>query len=127
MRHSLINDIICRALVRAGVSTVKEPLGLLTGIAMRPDGTTLIPLARRKCLAWHATTLDTVAQSHLPSIRNTVGAGAAHTALLKLQKYSALEATHIVVPVAVETMDCWAVESLDFVREFRSENIDGHE
>ena len=104
MRHSLINDIICRALGRASVSAVKEPPGLLTGSGMRPDGTTLIPWARGKCLAWDATTPDTFAASHLPSTSSTAGAAAAHSSVIKLQKYAALQATHIVVPVAVETM-----------------------
>src|ERR1051325_5527911 len=42
LRHSQINDIICKALIKAGVSAVKEPPGLLTGSGLRPDGTTLI-------------------------------------------------------------------------------------
>ena len=117
MRHSLINDIICRALGRASVSAVKEPPGLLTGSGMRPDGITLIPWARGKCLAWDATTPDTFAASHLPSTSSTAGAAAAHSSVIKLQKYAALQATHIVVPVAVETMGVWCTEGLDFVRE----------
>src|ERR1051325_11333810 len=52
MRHSLINDTICRTLVRAGISASREPTGLLVGSALRPDGVTLIPWARGKCLAW---------------------------------------------------------------------------
>ena len=44
-------------------------------------------------------------------------AAAAHAAAIKLQKYAALQATHVVVPVAVEMMGSWCKEGLDFVRE----------
>ena len=42
---------------------------------------------------------------------------AAHAAALKLQKYNALSATHIVIPLAVETLGVWNEEGLGFVRE----------
>ena len=68
-------------------------------------------------MVWDATTPDTLAASHLQSTRSTAGAAAAHAAALKLQKYSALIATHIVVPIAVETLGAWNAEGLDFIRE----------
>ena len=61
LRHTLINDIIWRALSRAQVAAVKEPLGLLTSDGKRPDGATIIPWSGGKCLSWDATTPDTVA------------------------------------------------------------------
>jgi hypothetical protein len=42
-RHAHLNDIIHRALVRAGVSAVKEPAGLSRTDGKRPDGVTLVP------------------------------------------------------------------------------------
>ena len=117
LRHSLLNDIVCRALGRAGVAAVREPTGLLVGSGMRPDGATLVPWCRGKCMAWDATTPDTLAASHLQSTRNAAGAAAAHAAALKLQKYSALATTHIVIPLAVETLGVWNDEGLGFVRE----------
>ena len=70
MRHSQINDIICKALIRAGVSAVKEPPGLLTGSSMRPGGITLIPWVRGKYLAWDATSPDT-ATRHIYLLHET--------------------------------------------------------
>ena len=102
---------------KADIASVKEPTGLLVGNNLRPDGVTLIPWARGKCLAWDATTPDTLAASHLPSTCNTAGAAAAHASTLKLQKYAALAPTHHVVAVAVETLGPWNMEGLDFVRE----------
>ena len=43
-----INDIIWRAMRRAGVSSMKEPLGLLQDDGKRPDGVTMIPWAHRR-------------------------------------------------------------------------------
>ena len=42
-RHAFVNDLIHRALVRAGIASVKEPAGLLRTDGKRPDGLTLIP------------------------------------------------------------------------------------
>jgi len=67
MRDSLINELICRALGRAGVAAMREQSSLVSGTASRPDGTTLIPWVRGKCLAWDATTPDTLTASHINS------------------------------------------------------------
>ena len=69
-RHALINDIVQRALVHAKIAVIKEPRGLLVGSNLRPDGATLTPWLSDKCLAWDATTPDTLAISHLPSTRS---------------------------------------------------------
>ena len=57
-----------RVSLRAGVAANKEPAGLLVGSAMRPDGATMIPWARRKCLAWD-TGNDTRYAWHLRTFR----------------------------------------------------------
>jgi len=116
-RHSMINDIVHRGLGRAGIAASKEPSGLLAGSSLRPDGATLIPWSRGKCLAWDATTPDTLCISHLSSTRNGAGAAAEHSAVLKGQKYSALCPTFQFVAIAVETLGSWNIEGLDFIRE----------
>ena len=87
-----MNDIVQRALVRAKIAAIKEPCGLLVGSNLRPDGATLTPWLSGKCLAWDATTPDTLAISHLPSTRSRGGGGAAaqHASLMKVQKYASL-------------------------------------
>ena len=117
LRHSLVNDIIHRALTRAKVPSTKEPAGLLAGSSLRPDGATLIPWTRGKCLAWDATCPDTVAQSHLATTSITAGAAALHASNQKHQKYSSLTATHFFVPVAIETLGPWNEEGLNFISE----------
>ena len=87
----------------SGTSASKKPLGLIVGSSLRPDGVTLIPWVRGKCLAWDVTIPDKLTASHLLSTRTNAGAAAEHAATKKNQKYSALDPTHIVVPLAVET------------------------
>jgi len=50
LRHNLINDIICKALVRAGIPSTREPSGLIVGSPLKPDGVTMIPWARGRRL-----------------------------------------------------------------------------
>ena len=63
LRHNLLNETILRALQIAGIQSVREPSGLLRTDGKRPDGSTLIPWTRGRCLIWDATCPDTVAPS----------------------------------------------------------------
>ena len=92
-------------------------LQLVMGTGLRPDGASLIPWARGKCMAWDATIPDTLAASHLQSTRHSTGAAAAHAASLKSAKYSALLSTYIFVPVAIETLGAWNPEGINLVQE----------
>jgi len=115
--NSLITELICRALGRAGVAAMKEPSGLFSGIALHPDGATLIPWVRGMCLAWYATTPDTLASSHINSTGSVAGSAAMSASLSKTKKHSALSSTHIFVPVAVETLGPWNDEGLVLIAE----------
>ena len=49
--HSMVNDVIWRAVKRAKVPAHKEPTGLILQNGKRLDGATLIPWSRGKALA----------------------------------------------------------------------------
>ena len=66
-RHSMVNDIIWRAVRHAKVPAHKKPTGLILQNGKRPDGATLIPWSRGKALAWDVTIRDTYAMSHIRS------------------------------------------------------------
>ena len=117
LRHSMLNDAVFRALSRAKVAATREPAGLIAGTSLRPDGATLIPWTRGKCLAWDATCPDTVAQSHLSHTCLSPGAAAEQACALKHQKYANLSTSHFLIPVAVETFGSWSKEGLSFIRE----------
>ena len=101
-RHSMVNDIICRALTSCDTPSVREPDGMFRSDERRPDGVTLVPWVQGRCLAWDATVVDTLAVSHLPA--TSVSAGSAAEAVAKTRKYERLASTHIFVPVAFETL-----------------------
>ena len=83
-----MNDIIFRAIKRAQVPAIKEPVSLMLGDNKRPDGTTLLPWARGKPLAWDVTVPDTYAESHLANTVVTPGAAANQAAQQKTDKTS---------------------------------------
>lgn len=58
-RHQAVNEIIRRAMISAGVPCVLEPPGLSRSDGKRPDGLTLIPWQRGRCLVWDATCVNT--------------------------------------------------------------------
>lgn len=116
-RHSMLNDLIQRALVRAGVPSIKEPPGLCRTDGKRPDGLTLIPWRTGRSLVWDATVADTVAPTHLPTTALAAGAAAESAAARKISKYQTLSFTHIFLPLAFETLGPINSDALDFFNE----------
>ena len=114
-RHQLLNDIVWRALNRANVPSIKEPVGLLRSDGKKPDGVTQIPWSEGKCLAWDVTVTDTLAASNLAASSSAAGGAAENAAVKKIQKYSALASKYTFVPIAFETMGPVNVTAEDFI------------
>ena len=59
LRHNYINDVIWRALTRAGVPSMKKPHGLVRDDGKRPEGLTLLPWNSGRSATWDVTAVDT--------------------------------------------------------------------
>jgi len=116
-RHNQLNDVVWRALQRAQVPAMKEPLGLSRGDGKRPDGVTLIPWARGRSLTWDVTVPDTLAQSHIQDSAQKAGSAAAKAEASKSQKYASLAHSHHFIPLAMETLGSWGPQCKDFISE----------
>lgn len=116
-RHHALNELIRRALVSAEVPCVLEPPGLSRLDGRRPDGLTLIPWQRGRCLLWDATCVSTFAACYLPATQQSAGAGAEAAAQSKHLKYACLESAYDFVPFAVETAGPWCSEAKKFVMD----------
>ena len=116
-RHSHINDIIHRALIRAKIASVKEPVGLSRTDGKRPDGLTLVPWQAGKNLVWDVTVTDTIASSYLKSTSITAGSAAELAASRKEEKYVDMAITHIFAPLAFETLGPICSKALVFLKE----------
>ena len=94
-RHNLIDDIVFTAFTKANILASKEPHGLVRADGRRPDGATLIPWSRGKCLTWDVTVPDTLAQSYLAMSSQSGGAAAEFAKVRKWAKYASVASTHI--------------------------------
>ena len=103
-RHFQLNDLVWRALQRADIPSIKEPLGLIRTDGKHPDGLTLIPWKGGKSMTWDATVTDTVAESYLNTTAIEAGAAAEAAAGRKEDKYSQIVNSHIFIPLAIETL-----------------------
>ena len=74
-RHSAMNDVIKRALEKAGLPSVLEPPGLDRGDGSRLDGITVFPFNGGMSLVWDCTCVDTFTGVHL--FRSAMEAGTA--------------------------------------------------
>jgi len=102
---AIMDDIIWRAIKRAQVPAVKEPVSLTLQDSKRPDDTTLLPWAKGKLLSWDVTVPDTYAESHIANTVSTPGAAAHQAAQHKIANYSKLANIHMFYPIAIETAD----------------------
>jgi len=114
LRHNVVNETILRAFQSASIPAVREPPGLSRTDSKRPDGATLVPWSRGRCLLWDATTPDTLAPSHLPKSAQSAGSAATTAEGIKIGKYAV---AHEFVPVAIETLGAWGVKGLSFIAE----------
>ena len=114
MRHSNVNEIIQRAFHTAGIATIREPTGVFVD-DRRPDGITLLPQKKGKCLAWDFTCPDTVAPSHRNSTERVAGAAAVSAEATKFAKYVDLNKSYDLVPIAIETFGSWGQHGWELV------------
>ena len=116
-RHNQVNDLLCRAFTSAGTQSTREPHSLCTSGGKRPDGVTLVPWKKGRCLAWDATCPDTFALSHVHSSSTQAGSAAAAAERKKQQKYADVITGIDFVPVAIETSGVWGEQALELVTE----------
>ena len=116
-RHSAANELLKRALASAGLPSVMEPTGVVRTDGKRPDGMTLAPWRRGRCLVWDFTCVDTLAPSNIPATCAMPGAAAEKAQRAKEAKYSEVPAAFEFQPVAVETLGAWSKDSLAFLKE----------
>jgi hypothetical protein len=116
-RHSILNDLVCRALVKALIPAVREPAGLSRTDGKRPDGVTLIPWQMGKRMAWDVTVCDTLAPSYLQATSLCGGAAAEAADVRKQAKYSAIGNNHVFTALAFETLGPINSEGLKFLLE----------
>lgn len=102
-RHSAMNDVVKRALLKAGLPSVLEPSGMDRGDGSRPDGITVFPFSRGRSLVWDCTCVDTYAESHLNQSAVEAGSAARAAEDRKRRKYATLAGAHQFEPIAVET------------------------
>ena len=103
-RHHALNDLVWRALSRAGIPSIKEPAGLLRSDGKRPDGLTQIPWQGGRCMTWDVTVADTLASSYLAATSTAAAAAAEGAASRKEIKYQVLASSHSFIPLAFETL-----------------------
>jgi hypothetical protein len=117
-RHAAVNLIIKEALASINVPTKLEPPGHYRQDGRAPDGLTLVPWSRGKCLLWDFTCRDTLAQTYLPATSQRAGAAAALAQKEKHRRYHQdVAALYIFCPVAVETLGTFGEEALQFIKE----------
>jgi len=117
-RHNQINDLLCRAFTSSGALSTREPHSLCsTGGGKRPDGVTLVPWKRGRCLEWDATCSDTYAQSAIHENSVQAGSAALKAELNKSRKYADIIGCVDFIHFAMETSGVWGVQALELVSE----------
>ena len=66
---------------------------------------------------WDYTCSDTFASSHIAATSKEAGKAALKAEKKKLTHYANLAPTHIIMPVAMETLGCFSPMSLQFIKD----------
>ncbi len=104
-RHSLLNDIIFRALTTADIPSIKEPTGILRNDGKRPDGMSLVPYSYGRSLLWDVTVVNTLAKSYQREALLDNGLVAEKAENRKVKKYSNISAEqYTFIPIGFESM-----------------------
>ena len=109
--------MVKRALAAAGVPAWLEPAGLDRGDGRRPDGVTVFPYSRGKCLTWDATCVDSFCASSIVGSAVDPGSAAMSAEERKRSRYQGLTDRYIFQPVAVETTGVLGASTLTFLRQ----------
>ncbi len=83
------------------IPAILEPSGILRNDGKRPDGATLMPWSKGKCLLWDATYSDTLAKTYISSTSHSAGAAALSAEKRKHKKYEDGSNTYMFVPFAI--------------------------
>ena len=102
-RHSALNDIIKRALSSAGFNAVLDPVGLDCRDGKRPDGMTVFPFSRGKCLILDFTCADSFSSSALAQTATEPGSASRSAEVCKNHRYEGLCDRYIFQAIAIET------------------------
>ena len=102
-RHAALNDVLKRALGRAGFPSILEPSGLDRGDGKRPDGITLFPFSKGRALVWDATCSDTFSPGSLLNSATSPGTASRKAEEKKEKKYNNLKDRYMFEPFAFET------------------------
>jgi len=100
----MLNDLVARAFVAAGVPVDKEPVGLVRQDGKRPDGLTLIPFEGGRSLTWDVTVVCTTADSYIDLAIQGPGCVVEMAASRKEVKNATLQTHYDFQPIAVETL-----------------------
>ena len=104
----------------AQATSITEPPGLARSDGKRPDGLTLFPWEKGRCLVWDFTCRDTLASCYVSSTSQEAGSAAAKAEKDKMVHYLELTSTFTVMPVATETLGSWGPSGLKFLTEIGS-------
>ena len=115
-RHANLNDVVKRGLAAAGVPSWLEPVGLDRVDGRRPDGVTVFPYSRGKCLTWDATCADTYAPSSVVDSAVAPGSAASAAEVRKREHYRNITDRYLLEPVSVETTGILGPSTIDFLR-----------
>ena len=114
-RHSTLNDLIARALLRADILCVKKPPGLSRKDGKRPDDLSLIPWRTGKSVVWDVTVGNTMALSYIGLSSQRAGSVASTR---KEAKYEDISQSHIFVPLVFESIGLVCSQAASFLQEF---------
>ena len=93
---SSINNLVCRAMIRAEIPSVKEPNEPAWSDGKRPDGLTSIPWHEGRSATWNVTVTNTFGASYL-AMPSVPGASAAEATATRKHTIAEISRVHLLL------------------------------
>jgi hypothetical protein len=102
--HHSLNDVVVRALTKAGMPVQKEPLGLVRTDGKRLDGVTPIPGQQGRCLTWNKIVINPDASSYISMSQRQPTGPAAESAAARKESKRQFWKSYLFQPLAFKTL-----------------------
>ena len=116
-RHGAVNNVVRRSLEAAKIPACLEPSDIYRSDGKHPDRTSIVPWKSGRVLVWDITCPDTLTPSYAALAMREAGVVAAEMERRKREKYAHLDPSHLIVPIAMETLGAIGPEAGHFFRD----------
>ena len=118
-RHSALNVVIQAELKKCNIPSLLEPSHLMPNCTLRPDGATMVPWERGKCLVWDFSCSHPTAASYIDLSSKKMNAVCNKNEEKKMEKYHCFTKNFVVQPICFDSYGGMGDATICFIKKIQ--------